>query len=341
MTMTKTKTKIIATLGPASDSETIIRRMMLAGMDVARLNFSHGTVTEHARRHSLVRSLNKKYRRSVKVLQDLEGLRIRIGSLLLSKTIPLKKNQKVVLASGHAETTRGIIPLDYDGSLRDIPVGGHIYIDDGTIDLVVVGRTSRYLKTEVVVAGTVKERKGINIPGAHLKFAGLTPKDKTDLAFAVTAGVDYIAQSFVRNKRDMVALREFLGGRLASCKLIAKIENRQAIRNIDEIIDASDGIMIARGDMGVCLPLYEIPMLQKMIIKKCNQRRKAVITATQMLESMTEHYRPTRAEVSDVANAVLDGTDFVMLSGETAAGRYPLEAVAMMNQIVTYTEAFR
>jgi pyruvate kinase len=336
-----TKAKIIATIGPASDTASILRKMMRAGMDVARLNFSHGDTAQHQRSLELVRSLNKKYRRATGVLQDLEGFRIRLGEFPRHAPIQLTKRQKILLANQTKSDTAGAIPFDYRGPLTDIPVGSNIFIDDGNIEVVVASRTRSIIKAEVIVPGVLKERKGVNIPDARLRFKGLTVKDKSDLSFALRNGVEYIAQSFVRSASDMRELRDFLGGRLKRCKLIAKIENRQAVRNIDEIIGASDGIMVARGDMGVCLPLYEIPMIQKMIIRKCNRRKKPVITATQMLESMTEHWRPTRAEVTDVANAVLDGSDFLMLSAETAAGRYPVEAVKTMHDIIRFTESSR
>jgi pyruvate kinase len=192
----------------------------------------------------------------------------------------------------------------------------------------------------VVVPGILKENKGINIPDINLKFEGLTEKDKSDLDFAVKNKVDFIAQSFVRNRQDIINVKDFIKDSGLKCQIIAKIENRQGIQNIDEILEASDGIMIARGDMGVSLPIYKIPILQKMLIRKCNRGKKFVITATQMLESMTEHIRPTRAEVTDVANAILDGSNYVMLSGETAVGQYPVETVQMMNQIIKFTEQF-
>jgi pyruvate kinase len=202
----------------------------------------------------------------------------------------------------------------------------------------VKSRDRNGIRAEVIVPGILKEHKGINIPDINLKFKGLTVKDKNNLLFGIANKVDFIAQSFVRSEKDIIRVREFIDQHKFNCPLIAKIENRQGIKNIDEIMEVSDGIMIARGDMGVSLPIYEVPIMQKMIIKKCNKRKKFVITATQMLESMTEHLRPTRAEVSDVANAILDGSDYVMLSGETAAGKHPIEAVQMMSDIIRFTE---
>jgi pyruvate kinase len=333
------KKKIICTIGPASDNPAVLRKMILTGMDVARLNFSHGQHADHQRRIDLIRKLNKRYRSQIRILQDLEGYRIRIGKFKRKKAVELKKGQRLLLTNNKdAAGDEHIIPFDYAGPLRDIKTGSFIYIDDGNIVLAVKARTKNYLKTEVIIPGILRENKGINIPDVNLRFSGLTDKDKADIQFGIQNEVDYIAQSFVRDKDDIIHVRNVIQGRLPACQLIAKIENRQGIKNIDRIMDVSDGIMVARGDMGVSVPIYEIPIIQKMIIKKCNQRKKFVITATQMLESMTEHIRPTRAEVTDVANAILDGSDFLMLSAETATGKYPVEAVRMMKQIITFTE---
>lgn len=332
------RTKIICTIGPASDNASVLRSMIRSGMDVARLNFSHGTHQEHARRIILIRQLSAQYRRTIGILQDLEGYRIRIGRLKGGNPILLKRRRPLFLVRNDVIGEGEVVPFDYTGDFKDIKAGAHIYIDDGTIALTVKESTRRRLRTEVVVGGLLKENKGINIAGIHLKFRGLTAKDKDDLAFGISRGVEYVAQSFVRTAADMKQVRDFIGTRLPGVKLIAKIENRQGIENIDGIIKISDGIMIARGDMGVCIPIYEVPLVQKRIIRKCNLAGKFVITATQMLESMTERVRPTRAEVTDVANAILDGTDFVMLSAESAAGNYPVEAVRMMEQIIRFTE---
>ncbi|MFH1397272.1 MAG: pyruvate kinase [Candidatus Omnitrophota bacterium] len=331
------KTKIICTLGPASSSETVIRKMLFAGMDVARLNFSHGSIQELSSRISLVRSLNTKHRRHIKLLGDLQGHRIRVGRL--AQPVVLKKNQIAWLIQKDIPGTVGIIPFDYQGHLRDIKKGQHVFIDDGNIGLEVIGHGKGKLKTRVVIGGELKEHKGVNIPEARLVFGGISVKDKQDILFCEKHRVDYIAQSFVRTKKDILEVKRLLGEN-SQIRVIAKIENREGIKNIDEIIKVSDGIMIARGDMGVSLPIYEIPVLQKMIIKKCNRAGKFVITATQMLESMTENLRPTRAEVTDVANAIIDGTDLVMLSAESAVGKYPAQTVAMMNSIIKFTEGY-
>jgi len=334
------KTKIVCTLGPSSESATTLRKMMLAGMDVARLNFSHGNHKEHLGRINLIRKLNKKYRRRIKILQDLEGYRIRIGSFKNrdKKPIVLKKRETVYLNSKNKKADKENIPFDYDGPLKDIKNGNFVYIDDGNIALKVKATTKNYIQAEVVTPGILKENKGVNIPGIKLKFKELTEKDKKDLHFGIKNKVDFIAQSFVRNKKDVLNVRKFSGSKKTDPKVIAKIENREGIKNIDEILEVADGIMIARGDMGVSLPIYEVPIMQKMIIKKCIKRKKMVITATQMLESMTEHKRPTRAEVSDVANAILDGSGYLMLSGETAVGENPVLTVKMMNDVIKFTE---
>ena len=329
------KTKIICTLGPASSSQTVIRKMILAGMDVARLNFSHGKPLELLQRIGIIRLLNKKYRRRIKILGDLQGHRIRIGEL--SGEFELKKRKIFWLTQEKVKGTSARIPFDYQGPLKAIKNGCLVFIDDGNIALQVIGRSGRSLKVKVAIGGLLKQRKGVNIPEARLEFGGISQKDRQDIGFCKENGVEYIAQSFVRTKKDILELREIIGSG-SRCKVVAKIENREGINNIDEIIRVSDGIMIARGDMGVSLPIYEIPIIQKNIIKKCNAAGKFVITATQMLESMIENARPTRAEVTDVANAIIDGTDFVMLSAESAAGKYPVEAVRMMNDIIKFTE---
>lgn len=338
----RVKTKIICTLGPASSSEKILRQMMRAGMDVVRLNFSHGTHATHLANIMTVRHLNKKYHRHIKILQDLEGFRIRIGELSgwPNKVIPLAKHQNVILSNDPRVFRDGIIPFDYEGFISDIRAGNHIYIDDGNIALKVKKVFSDHLSAVVVAAGTIKEHKGINIPQARLNFDGLTEKDHVDLLFGIKHGVDFVAQSFVRNKADALNICRILSKHSSRAKFIAKIENHEGVHNVNEILSVCDGLMIARGDLGVCLPIYEIPFLQKMLIKKCKAKKKFVITATQMLESMTEHLRPTRAEVTDVANSIIDGTDYTMLSAETAAGQHPVESVKMMNDICQYTENY-
>lgn len=334
-----TRTKIICTLGPVSSNETMIRKMMFAGMDVARLNFSHAKCEDLVRAIWTIRHLNAKYRRHVRILGDLQGHRIRIGPIQGHGAVMLKRNKALWLTQENIKGNEQRVRFDYNGPLRDIKNGQHIYIDDGNIALEVIGRARKSLKTRVVVGGALKEHKGVNIPEANLEFGPLSEKDRQDIHFCAQKEVDYIAQSFVRTKDDILDVRRRLNCGMP-IRIIAKIESREGIKNIDGIIKVSDGIMIARGDMGVSVPIYEIPIIQKMIIKKCNIAGKPVITATQMLESMTEHYRPTRAEVTDVANAIIDGTDFVMLSAESAVGHYPVETVTMMNNIIKFTERY-
>lgn len=331
-----TKTKIICTIGPASRNEHTLKEMIKAGMSVARLNFSHGDHTSHKKTIDLIKKLNSTSEKKIKILQDLEGYRIRIGKLK-NDEIPLEKDQIITLTN--VENQReGAIYFDYEGSLLDIKENTEIYIDDGNITIKVLQTTNEYIKAKVIIPGVLKTNKGVNMPNVVLAFSGVKEKDRKDMLFGIEQNVDLIAQSFVRKKEDILNVKKIIGNRLDTCKVIAKIECREGINNIDEILDVSDGIMIARGDMGVSIPIYQIPIVQKMIIRKCNQKKKFVVTATQMLESMTLYHRPTRAEVSDVANAVIDGTDFVMLSGETAVGKYPIKTVKMMQQIIEFSE---
>lgn len=334
------RTKIICTLGPASGTETVLRKMIFAGMDVARLNFSHSSHSALSAYAGLIRTLNKKYRKHIKILGDLEGHRIRIGALKRHAPVELKKNQTVWITPEEIAGEGDRIPFDYRGPLDEIKNGKYIYIDDGNIALEVIGHGKAGLKTKVIIGGLLKEHKGVNVPDVRLRFRGVSEKDKGHIRFCIRNRIEYIAQSFVRDRQDIVRVRDLLGDNASAIKVIAKIENREGIKNIDEIIRASDGIMVARGDMGVSLPIYEIPVIQKRIIKKCNRAGKFVITATQMLENMTENRIPTRAEVTDVANAIMDGTDYVMLSAESAIGKYPVETVDMMDKIIVFTEGY-
>ena len=328
-------TKIIATLGPASSSGEMIAKMASRGMDVARLNFSHSTHAQHQSSIDLVRQINTKNKYSVAILQDLEGYRIRIGRL--KKNIALEKNRIFYMSNNpHGEESH--IPFTYAENVRAIPLGAQVFIDDGRIQLKVIGYGSKKLRLKVIQGGILKERKGVNIPRLKLRSNMLTEKDRNDLAFGIRNKVEYIAQSFVRNKKDISRVMDLVKGELPQCKVIAKVENEEGVRNIEGIIDACDGVMVARGDLGVSLPIYQIPILQKYIINHCNRKKKLSLIATQMLESMTEQGRPTRAEVSDVANAIFDGADYLMLSGETAVGKYPSRSVKMMSQIIEYTE---
>ncbi len=331
-------TKIVCTLGPASSKEKMLGKMTEAGMSVARLNMSHGDLNQHQGFIKLIRKINKKSHRRIRTLIDLEGPRIRIGKLKNKKPIPLKSGQTVWLIQDDIAGSGSNIPFDYEGPLESVRGADYIYIDDGLIALKIQNISKNRIKTKVMWDSLLKEHKGINIPGAALEFSGLSSKDEEDIRFGISQKVDWIAQSFVRNAEDILEVKNRVQIKHPNCKIVAKIENWDGINNIDEIIAAADGIMVARGDMGASVPIYEVPIIQKKIIRKCNQKKKFVITATQMLESMTENIRPTRAEVTDVANAILDGTDYVMLSAESASGRYPLEAVQMMANIINFTE---
>ncbi|HOI41646.1 MAG TPA: pyruvate kinase [Elusimicrobiales bacterium] len=331
------RTRIIATLGPASADSATLRKMMRAGLDMARFNFSHGTHADHLRALALLRSLNTKERRAVKTLQDLQGNRIRIGAL--KAPFELKKRQRVVLFQGAGRGDAGHIPFDYPGPLKPVRKGHSIYIDDARIALRVESAGRGEIRAVVTEGGLLKPRKGVNIPEARLEFPVLNDEDRRDIQFGASCGFDAVAQSFVLSAEQVDAVRALIKPRRPKCRVFAKIEHPDAVKNIDAILEAADGIMIARGDLGITMPVWRVPVMQKLLIRKANLARKPVITATQMLESMTESSLPTRAEASDVANAILDGTDYVMLSGETAAGKYPDRAVRMMNEIIKYTEA--
>jgi len=334
------RAKIVCTIGPASIREDILFSLIEAGMDVARLNFSHGDYEFHRRAIDLVRKGSKRFNRPVSVLQDLQGIKIRVGTFKKGSTT-LKKGSEVSLLSGLGVGDEGVIYISYPRLLKDIRVGDRVLLDDGLIELRVRGRGPSSLRAEVIEGGTLRDKKGVNFPDSKIILSALTLKDRKDLLFGLEMGVDYVAVSFVREAEDIEKTRRWLKRQGASLPLIAKIEKPEAIKNISEIIDASDGIMVARGDLGVELPPEEVPLLQKMLIERANSKGKLVITATQMLESMTQHTRPTRAEATDVANAVIDGTDALMLSAETSTGSYPLLALKMMDRIIKSTEAGR
>jgi len=329
--------RIICTLGPSSSRKNIIKLMAQSGMKVARLNFSHGSHPEHQKLINIVRELNKDHGMDIEILQDLAGYRIRIG--ILESPITLKEKDILTLSNDPQYKDKHI-PLDSDFDISTLKNDMMIYIADGMIALKVKAVYDNRVKARVIAGGKLKSRKGVNIPDLRLRSNILTEKDQKDIEFGIKNKVDFIAQSFVRNQKDIERINELVKPELPDCRIIAKIENKQGVRNIDKIIDACDGILVARGDLGVSLPIYKIPVIQKDIIRRCNNREKIVVTATQMLESMTESPRPTRAEVSDVANAIFDGTDYVMLSGETAIGRFPVRSVRMMAHVVDFTEKF-
>jgi len=331
------KIGIIATLGPASRNFKVLKKMQQAGVDVVRLNFSHGSFQTHAQAVALIKRINRETGGRIKILQDLEGYRIRIGRLK-KKHFTVKKNACFYLVKGKKQIGAKEIPFDYQGDLSLIKEEQLVYIDDGRIELKVEKVREDRLKVRVLRGEVISERKGVNLPGASLEFDIWGEKDRKALEFGLNLGVDFVAQSFVRDASDILKIKEMLAETKHSPQVIAKIENRPAVANIDEIIDVADMIMIARGDMGVCLPVFMVPIIQKEIIAKCLRRKRPVIVATQMLESMRQNPLPLRAEVSDVANAILDGADFLMLSAETAIGKYPVETVEMMKKIIDFTQ---
>ena len=341
MTPPRGKTKIVCTLGPASSSPAMLADMLASGMDVVRLNFSHGTHEEHGAVLKTVREAVARTGAGVSVLQDLQGPKIRIGELGVP-SFDLRKGETLVITTVPVIGGPGRVSTTYAALASDVRAGSDILLDDGKLRLTVRRVAGSEVECEVVVGGRLSAHKGINLPGVAVSAPSLTAKDVADLEFGLAEGVDYVALSFVRTADDVRELRRAIDSRRGPGErplIIAKIEKPQAIANIDEIIGASDGVMVARGDLGVELPTEDVPMLQKMIIARCNSAGKPVIVATQMLESMIESPRPTRAEASDVANAVLDGGDAVMLSGETSVGKYPVEAVRIMDRIIRKVES--
>ena len=339
MTMTMRKTKIICTLGPASESEEVIRELMLAGMNVARLNFSHGTHEEQRGKLERVKKVREELGLPVALLLDTKGPEIRTGEFEKGK-VELKKGQTFVLTTEDVLGNEGKVSITYKNLVKDVQEGDSILIDDGLIGLKVVKVTEKEIICSVENGGTVSNKKGINVPGVELKMPFISKKDKDDILFAVKEGFDYIAASFTRTADDILEIRRILEENNCNfIKIIAKVENDQGIKNVDEILRVADGVMIARGDMGVEIPLEEVPSIQKKLIRKAFETGKPIITATQMLDSMMKNPRPTRAETSDVANAIYQGTSAIMLSGETASGQYPVEALKTMVKIALRTEA--
>jgi pyruvate kinase len=334
----KRKTKIICTLGPAVASKTKIEQLAEAGMNIARLNFSHGDYTQHRKMFKMVREVSEKLNKPIGILQDLEGHRIRVGGFKNNQPIELKPHQILVISSFYKIGDENLIAVSYKGFERYLKKGYEIFIDDGNISLKVKEVKKTCAKVQVISGGLLMPHKGINVPEANFKFPNISKKDKRDLEFGLQIGVDYVAQSFVRFPEDIVTVKSVMKRKKRNVPVIAKIEDPKGLENIDKIIDVSDGIIVARGDLGVSMSLEKVPILQKEIIHKCNRRGKPVITATQMLDSMTNNKRPTRAEVTDVANAIIDGTDLAMLSGETAMGKYPAASVGYMDKIIVNTE---
>ncbi len=332
------RTKIICTMGPATDDVSVLDKLIKTGMDVARFNFSHGTYEEQQRRMDSFREIRRKYQRPVAMLLDTKGPEIRLGDFAAGR-VQLQRGQRFILSVKNVIGNEERASVSYANLVEDVAPGSRILIDDGLVEMTVKEVTEEEICCEVVNDGVISNHKGVNIPGLHLNIPYLSEKDKNDLLFGINNDIDFVAASFVRSGEDVRQLRTFLlenGG--SGINIIAKIENSEGIENIDEIIELSDGIMIARGDMGVELPEEEVPVIQKIIIGKVYRAGKQVITATQMLDSMMKNPRPTRAEVTDVANAVYDGTSAIMLSGETAAGKFPVEALETMIRIANRTE---
>lgn len=347
------RTKIVATIGPASRSPEVMREMIVAGMSVARLNFSHGSYSDHAQTVAALRQVSRELDTPITLLQDLQGPKIRVGPLPGDQVL-LEKGAEVVLVpdapASNAPTDSPtdtppegsgplLIPIDYPYLAEDAKPGLRVLLDDGLLHLTIVRVQGQEVYCEVIDEGLLKTRKGVNLPDLNLKLPSLTDKDKRDLEFGLMQGIDWVSLSFVRQAEDIVALKQFLKDRGAEdTPVIAKIEKPQAVENLDAILEVADGLMVARGDLGVEMRPEKVPLLQKRMIKACNLRAKPVITATQMMESMIHNPVPTRAEASDVANAIIDGTDAVMLSGESAVGEYPVKAIEMLARIATYIE---
>ena len=336
ISMNKNKTKIVATLGPVSRDEKIIEELILAGANVFRINTSHNTAEEHKQTIDKIKAVSKRLKAYTAVLVDLQGPKIRVGNLI--EPIPIKEGQELVFQYGLEQTDKDIIHVDYKGVAQDVKPGEKILMDDGKIEVEVVEVNGDKVRAKVVHGELLKPRKGLNIPGATKSLSAITERDVDFIKFAVDNDADYLALSFVRDKDDILLARKYLSHFGADIPIVAKIEKPEAVQNIKEIIETANAIMVARGDLGIELSPEKVPMVQKQIIDLCLDYRKPCIVATQMLESMIEEPIPTRAEASDVANAILDGADAVMLSGETAAGKYPVEAVRTMSMIAHNVE---
>jgi pyruvate kinase len=332
------KTKIVCTIGPASENKDIIQALMINGMDVARLNFSHGSHEGHLQKIKTIRALSAKLNRPVAVLMDLAGPKIRIGAIP-EPGIVLAPGRKFILTSRNIEGSIEAVSLTYKDLPKEVKIGDRLLLADGLMELLVESSNDTDIVCKVVTGGILTSRKGINLPTGTIHTASLTEKDRSDLLFGLENDVDFVALSFVKTADDIKVVKDIIAGQGKDTPVIAKIEKHEALENIDAIMDVSDGIMVARGDLGVEIPLEEVPLIQKRLIAKANASGKPVITATQMLRSMVASPRPTRAEAADVANAVLDGTDAVMLSEETASGEYPAEAVLYMNRLITAAES--
>ena len=333
------KTKIVCTIGPSSESLEMIKKLIQAGMNVARLNFSHGNFEEHGYRIKTIKQACQELGKTVAILLDTKGPEIRTGMLKV-EPIELVQGEHIVLTTEDILGDKERISISYKDLPHDVHVGSTILIDDGLIGLSVIGVRGGEIECVIINGGSIKSKKGVNVPGVRITLPGITEKDANDIRFGIEQGVDFIAASFVRKANDVMEIRELLEKHNAMhIQIISKIENQEGVNNLNEILEVSDGLMVARGDLGVEIPAEEVPLVQKRMIKKGNFAGKPVITATQMLDSMQRNPRPTRAEASDVANAIFDGTDAIMLSGETAAGKYPVESVLTMSRIAERAES--
>ncbi|MEK7452653.1 MAG: pyruvate kinase [Patescibacteria group bacterium] len=335
--MNTKKTRIIATIGPASQNEKVLTKMIKSGVNLVRLNFSHGDHKIHERTVQLIREISKKLKISVSIIQDLSGPKIRIGDFYKDR-VNLKTGSIFTLSTKLCIGDESVVFVNYKNLPREVKSGSMLLLDDGKKKLCVISVLKSEIKCRVVVGGEMKNRRGVNIPGAYLKISCLTEKDKKDIAFGIKYDVDFFALSFVRKPSDILELRYILNQEKSEAGIIAKIETEEAIENLDAIIDVTDAVMVARGDLAVEMPPEDVPTLQKIIVKKCNKSGKPVIVATQMLESMIKCPVPTRAEVSDIANSILDGADALMLSEETALGDYPVEVINIMASVAIKTE---
>jgi pyruvate kinase len=333
------KTKIVATIGPATSDPEVLRELILAGATTLRLNFSHGTYDDHLKNIRSIRQVSYELNRPVAILQDLQGPKIRLGKFE-NGAIDLKKGDPFTLTSNPMAGTQSMSWITYEPLAQEVPEGSTILLDDGKVEMKVdrVNKASGELHCTVVVGGILSNNKGVNFPGVYLSVKALTDKDRQDLMFGLDQGVDWVALSFVRNPQDVIEIKELIASAGKSTPVIVKIEKHEAIEQMEEILSLSDGVMVARGDLGVELPAEDVPILQKRLIRTANRLGIPIITATQMLDSMVSNARPTRAEVSDIANAILDGTDAIMLSNETAVGKYPVEAVQTMATIALRIE---
>lgn len=333
------KTKIVCTLGPASQSEETLTKLIENGLNVCRFNFSHGSHEEHKERMDIVKKVRDELKKPVAILLDTKGPEIRTGNFA-DPEVFLEEGSKFIITMADVIGNKEMCTVSYKGLAEDVVEGDTILIDDGLVGLKVENVVGEEIHCVVENSGIVKNHKGVNVPGVKINLPALTPKDISDIEFGITQGIDFIAASFVRKASDVLAIREVLENNNATdIQIISKIENQEGVDNLDEILQVSDGLMVARGDLGVEIPTEDIPIVQKQMIKKCNALGKPVITATQMLESMITNPRPTRAEVSDVANAIYDGSSGIMLSGETASGSYPVECVKTMNKIAIEIES--